>query len=56
MARSSDWTPEHPLTYGADQIIVWRVHKQLHIIAPSVRGPLWLCLDVADRNTRHRGE
>lgn len=36
VACSSYWTPEDSLAYGADHIVVWSVHKQLHIIAPTL--------------------
>ncbi len=50
VACGSDWTPEDPLAYGADQIIVWGVHKQLHVIAPTLCWHLWVSLDVANIN------
>lgn len=46
VACSSHWTPEDPLAYGADQVVVWGVHKQLHIVAPALWWHLWVCLNV----------
>lgn len=37
MACSSYWAPEDPLANGADQVIVWGLYEQLHIMTPTLR-------------------
>lgn len=36
VAPHSDWAPQNPLAYRADQIVAWTVHEVLHVVTTAL--------------------